>query len=342
MSNLFRITENNLENFFHYYQNKKKINNEQIDKDKNFKNYYSENLNSNIYLNENTEKNKLKNVLWEFGKYRIKMHKLKSDISINIIILNYLNNIIIDFIKLNPILKLKNIFEVFNKELNNIFNNDIGSININFNNVYIKINKNKISGTYKILNYGYVQFYDKSDELINIKNNDSILKYPDNIKYFYKIINILNDKDITKLQSNFLIDFNFKEIINNHFSDILLKINNKDEIFKSDNNFYFYMKIYHNNTRFVIINKSTKLIYYFCFINKNYDNFLFLIMLELDSKYKIINYDKIKENQTENINDIITKKINDQHNDSFIYIIPEMTSSLSNISEISEVTDLSE
>ena len=75
------------------------------------------------------------------------------------------------------------------------------------------------------------------------------------------------------------------------------------------------MKIYHNNTRFVIINKSTKLIYYFCFINKNYDNFLFLIMLELDSKYKIINYDKIKENQTENINDIITKKINDQHND---------------------------
>ena len=77
---------------------------------------------------------------------------------------------------------------------------------------------NKISGFYKIIDCGFIKFYDIkiNDEYLNknkIPNIDSILNHSDNINHILKIIKIFINQDNFKTKSNHMGNINFLNLI---------------------------------------------------------------------------------------------------------------------------------
>ena len=271
--------------------------------------------------NTNEKENISKKIIWEFGKSGIKIEKLKKYQSRNLAIFFYLNSIFIDFIDYYPGINLSDIIEKFNDPLINtqcditkcLYWNNFGSILLKSNELFVRITRDKLNGIYKILDCGYFKFYDVDidDDILNkfkIPNLNSLLAHNDNTKHLVKILKILQlaqthinthinthtKTNLFKTKSNFLNQMDFEDVIKYLLPEIINKINNKEDIFKLSNNFTFYIKMYDTHTKAFLIDKSSKLIYYWISI-ENFSKpmgYLFMYVMELDSKYKILNLEK--------------------------------------------------
>lgn len=281
-------------------------------------NIIQNNFNNNVVIknkNKNEDKNDNKRVVWEFGKSGIKVDRLKKYMGRNLAILFYLNNIFIDFVDYHQGIDLSTMidkFKVFkdnSNELNGskcLYWNNFGSIILKSNDLYVKIDKHKISGIYEILDCGFLKFYDVdfTDEFLKknkIPDFNSILLHPDNIKHFSKIIKLLTYGKNFKTKSNFINNIDFTDILKFFLPNIIEKINNKQDLFDSNNNFTFYIKIYDTHTKAFLIDKNSKLIYYLMSVENSskLNGYLFIYILQLDSKYRILN---IKKNYEKNNN----------------------------------------
>ena len=192
--------------------------------------------------------------------------------------------------------------------------NNFGSILLKSNDLFIKITRDKLNGIYKILDCGYFKFYDINinEELLNkykIPNLNLLLTHPDNVKYFFKIIKIFEltqskintnsnkkyfNTNIFKTRSNFLNQIDFDDILKYLLPEIIEKINNKENLFDVSNKFTFYIKMYDTHTKAFLIDRNTKLFYYWISV-ENFSKpigYLFMYVIELDSKCRLLNYDK--------------------------------------------------
>jgi hypothetical protein len=337
MNNLFRITKDNIDNIFIEYKNKQEnkivlktkiktknnnnnnINQENIDKNiiKNYK-INTNNFNCEIKKNDddnNQISNNIKNnnddindkkVILEYGKSGIKLDKLKKYMKKNLSILSSIDNIIKSFLDFNPNLKLNSLFEnkITKNNINNenkIFWNEIGTINIESNKfLNLSINNNK----YNIIDCGYIKLYDLkfTEEFINknkIPSLNSIFTFSENIKHFSKLIKLVNYTDKYKIKINQLGNCDLIDIISQNIPSIITKINDKQNIFELDKNFTFYIKVYKTHTTSFIIDKIDKMIYYFNSVENNSSGYIFFYVVKLDSKYKIIDLNKIEQNKIE-------------------------------------------
>jgi len=304
MNNLFRITENNIKNFYSNTTNTTNIKNNKnntINEIKNIinnKNNITDKIKNIAKTNYNFDPNNILNnkILWKFGKSKIKTENFKKYMSKNLAILYFLNEIFVDFIINNSSLELNNINSFFNNNTI-IFSNKKGSIKLIDKQIYININKEKISGIYKIKDCGYLKFSDININEDYLKINkipdlDSILNYSNDFEYIFKIIKIFNNFENIKTKINCYGDLNFLNLIHENLSTIF-NFNNNNDFFKSCENFSFYIKVYDTHSKAFIIDNNTNLIYYISSLEnyKDCSGYLFFYILELDLKCKIISYD---------------------------------------------------
>lgn len=288
MNNLFRITKDNISNIFvefnksksiENYNNKNKIN--KIDKIK--------------QLNSNNDKK-----IIEYGKTTIKAERLKKSMKHNLYKISSIDNIIKCFIDFNPKLKLNAINDKFNNK--KIYWNDKGHIITEKDELYVCINNksNKIN-KYKLIDFGYIKFYgiEFTDEFINkhkIPSLNSIFTFSDNINHFFKLIKLFEYTDKYKIKINQYGKYNFNEIIIKYLPSIILNINKKINLFDSfDNKFTFYIKITDDKTTAFVIDKKEKIICYLNSVEKKTSGYIFFYIIDINTKYKIVDFNKIIE-----------------------------------------------
>ena len=275
----------------------------------NNKNNKNENLKSKENIKSLSNKNK---IILEFGKSSIKLDRLKKSMKHNFNIFSLINQIIISFINFNPKLKLNNLFKIYNEKnqnkenINKIHWNSKGEIIIESNSFLNVIINDKIKNTdekynlkkYNLIDFGYIKLYGITftEEFINknkIPSLDSIIKFSDNIRHFLKLIKLLSYTNKYKIKINQLGNYNFYDVIYKNLPSIILNINEKKNLFDStDKKYTFYLKILETKTISFIIDKEEKIIFYINSIEKNTSGYIFFYVMALDSKYKIIDYNK--------------------------------------------------
>lgn len=327
-NDFFKITSNNVENIFYEIDFDKNNKNNQNNKnnkkrieeklEKKIIDYKFEttkildlvnsiNNSSNSLDNAYSEKNlnNIKNdrMIWEFGKSGIKLEKLKYSMSKNLAILFYINKLFINFINHNPKINLENILNINWDSTKSYYSCEDGIVYLSNNSINLKLINKKISGLYKIIDCGYIKFYDINIDEIYLKKNkipnlESILAHSDNIKHIEKIIKIFENASNIKTKSNFMGKLNWINLLEEYLPIIITNINNKSNLFNIDKKFSFYIKVYSTHTKAFIIDKNTQYIYYLSSLEnyKNSNFYLFMYVFELDSQYKIINLLKKSKN----------------------------------------------
>ena len=112
-----------------------------------------------------------------------------------------------------------------------------------------------------------------------------------------KLIKLIVHTDKYKTKINQFGKFDLKYIISQNIQSIILNINEKNNLFNStDKKYTFYIKVSETKTTAFIIDKETKIICYINSIEKNSSGYIFFYVMSLDSKYKIINHNKINKN----------------------------------------------
>jgi len=271
-------------------------------------------IQSNDKIIDNPIDNKM---ILEYGKSGIKLDKLKKIMKNNLKILFSIDEMIKSFIDYNPNLKLNTLLQnniTSNKNTNTNINkdkkihwNENGFVMIETNELNVIINdkknnknnenneNNEKNKKYNLIDFGYIKIYDVNftEEFLNknkIPSLNSIITFSENIKHFLKLIKILNYTNKYKIKINQMRDYNLMDIIYKNLPSIISNINEKKNLFNSiDKNFTFYIKILQTNTSAFIIDKKDKILYYFNSIENNNSGYIFFYVLELDSKYKIIN-----------------------------------------------------
>ena len=277
------------------------------------KNFNLNNNNDNIKSKENTKSlSNNKKIILEFGKSSIKLNRLKKSMKHNFNILFLINQIIVSFINFNPKLKLNNLFKIYNENnqnkenINKIHWNSKGKIIIESNSFLNVIINEKIKNTeekynlkkYNLIDFGYIKLYGITftEEFINknkIPSFDSIIKFSDNIRHFLKLIKLLSYTNKYKIKINQLGNYDFYDVIYKNLPSIILNINEKKNLFDStDKKYTFYLKILETKTISFIIDKEEKIIFYINSIEKKTSGYIFFYVMALDSKYKIIDYNK--------------------------------------------------
>lgn len=300
-------------------------------------------ITNNIMNNNNPESNKKqyvvgikdktnivniggKKILFEYGKSGIKIDRLKKSMKYNLNVLSSIDNMIKSFLDFNPKLKLNTILSDNKNNLDTEkkihFNSD-GQISIEKNmffnvNICDKKNNNNYK-KYNLIDFGYIKIYDIkfTEEFINkhkIPSLNSIITFSDNIKHFLKLIKLFEHTDKYKIKINQFGNHNLGEIFLQHLPSIILNINEKKNLFNSsDNKFTFYIKITESKTTAFIIDKEEKIMCYLNSVEKNLSGYIFFNIIALDSKYKIINLNKLNSTEKDNIklkkNNIKIKKV---------------------------------
>ena len=270
-----------------------------------------------------------KSILFEYGKSGIKIDRLKKSMRYNLNVLSLIDNMIKSFLDINPKLKLNTI--LFDNKNNldtekKIHFNNVGQISIEKNmffNVNIfdkKNNKYDNCKKYNLIDFGYIKIYDIkfTEEFINkhkIPSLNSIITFSENIKHFLKLIKLFEHTDKYKIKINQFGNSNLDEIILQHLPSIILNINEKKNLFNSsDNKFTFYIKTTELNTTAFIIDKEEKILCYLNSVDKNLSGYIFFYIIALDSKYKIINLNKLNSTEKDKIkikkDNIKIKKVN--------------------------------
>jgi len=286
-------------------------------------NYQNDNIKSREKIN-----NEEKKIIFEYGKSGIKLDRLKKSMKQNYNILYAVNNMVLDYLNFNPKINLNELLKKLTNKVNsNIANipNEIPNKKIHWNKdgeIIIESNKffniilqdEKKIKKYNLIDFGYVKIYGITftDEYINkqkIPSLNSIITFSDNIKHFLKIIKLFAHTDKFKIKINQFGNNNIQNIITENIPSIILNLNEKKNLFNSnDNKYTFYIKIYHTNTTAFVIDKEEKIIYYFNSIEKNSSGYIFFYVMALDSKYKIINFNKNNEKNNKK-NNIQSNKI---------------------------------
>jgi hypothetical protein len=272
--------------------------------------------------NLNQDYNDEKKIMFEYGRSGIKVDRLKKSMKYNLNELSSIDNMIKSFLDFNPKLKLNTIL-LNNKNESDIekkiYWNSDGQINIEKNiflnvNINDKKNNNKYK-KYNLIDFGYIKIYDITftEEFINkykIPSLNSIITFSDNIKHFLKLIKLFEHTDQYKIKINQFGNHNLRGIFLQHLPSIILNINEKKNLFNStDNKFTFYIKITQTKTTAFIIDKEEKIMCYLNSIEKNLSGYIFFYIIALDSKYKIINLNKLNLTEKDNVK----IKKNNQH-----------------------------
>jgi hypothetical protein len=315
-------------------------------------------LELNLVQDHEQNTNKL---IIKYGKSSIKLDKLKKSMGNNLKLLKQLDNMVKFFLDFYPKLKLSSLIK--NNDNNNlntnkkIYTNDNGYIIIESNKYFnIVLNKKNTldEKKFNLIDFGYIKLYDVkfTDEFIfkhKIPSIDSIITYSDNIKHFLKLIKLFEYTNKYKIKINQFDKNNFLDIIFQNLPIILTNINEKVNLFNSiDKKFTFYLKITLLKTIAFIIDKKEKLLYYINTIENNSSGYVFFYILKIDSKYKIIDLNKInntdktykinKTDKTDKTDKIkIIKKNNNNNGDNNDIkknkIIKEKSSSISDFTD---------
>jgi hypothetical protein len=249
-------------------------------------------------------------------------------------VLSTVNNMVLHFLNFNPKLQLNTLIKNDSPNTNNnnqdkinrkIHWNSEGYILIESNNFFTIIlgNETKINKKYNLIDFGYVKIYGITftDEFINkhkIPSLNSIITFSDNIKHFLKIIKLFDHSDKFKIKINQFGNFNLQDIITQNIPSIILNINEKKNLFDSiDKRYTFYIKVLQTNTTAFIIDKEEKIICYFNSIEKDSSGYIFFYVMALDSKYKIIDYNKKIKNTNDKKNKLKkNNKSTNKHNEN--------------------------
>ena len=319
----------------------------------------SSDLSNSSNLSNSDNKNK---VILEYGKSGIKPDILKKSMSKNLNILAHIDEMIRNFLDCNPKLNLNTLINNNENNVNNenknlnkkIYHNNSGQIVIeNKNNFNIELigKKSNEEKKYNLVDFGYVKICDISftEEFINkhkIPSLKSIITFSDNIKHFLKLIKLLEYNNKYKIKINQLSNTGFTDIIYQNLPTIITGISEKKNLFNSaDKKFTFYVKIMIEKTMAFIIDKKEKLLYFFNSIETNSSGYIFFYILNIDSKYQIVNLNKIsktskktqtnKTNKTNKTSKKIHKTTKSAKNDKIIKrkIVKEKSSSISDFSD---------
>jgi hypothetical protein len=309
------------------------------------KQYLSEIKNNS---NSNIDNNDKKKIMFEYGRSGIKMDRLKKSMKYNLNVLSSVDNMIKSFLDFNPKLKLNTILSNNQNDSDRekkIYWNSDGQIVIEKNyffNVNINDKKdNPIYKKYNLIDFGYIKIYDITftEEFINkhkIPSLNSIITFSENIKHFLKLIKLFEHTDQYKIKINQFGNSNLRDIFLQNLPSIILNINDKKNLFNSsDNKFTFYIKITQTKTIAFIIDKEEKIIFYLNSIEKNLSGYIFFYVVALDSKYKIINLNKLNLIQKNNVK-IKKNKIYKNIKNKKQYVIKEKSSDISDFSDSNE------
>jgi hypothetical protein len=204
---------------------------------------------------------------WEYGNRGVKMKNFNKKMSRNLAIMYYIDRVFIEWIDKS----LSNNYELlFNPTSSLIFTLKSGQIHTENNQVIVKPLHDKISGSFRVLDAGYVQITDielTDKDLFknNIPNIDSIIKHKDNIVHMIKILNIFNIPNKFRVKesvSDKQISFHTISLDAINYIDELKASHNKKTILKSDKNTGFYIKIYNNRAKAFFLDTSSNLIHY--------------------------------------------------------------------------------
>lgn len=294
MNSPFRIIQNNstkLSNPFVINSNNKnqvdkiKINNEK----KNINNSESNNKTSNIETNNN----KISDIkYWEYGNSGLKIKDFNKTMSKNLSILYYIDKLFEQLFS-NEKITIK---KIFNKNFSHTFSIGTSEINCLGGNISVKLDHNKISGSYKLVASGISTISNiriLPEELVKYKVPElsDVLNNLDNIKFIIKITNILNlfnNFDIKNDNSDSA--FNLYDIISNSLT-IISDYKNDDKekkLLKSNSTNAFYIKIYDSHSKAFVIDGKKNLIYYICQTDFD-DKIIFkYYVFNLNDKWKII------------------------------------------------------
>lgn len=317
--------------------NDKQKSNENQYINKNSVNKIVNNLN-NDSVSDNNKKN-----IFEYGRSGIKMDRLKKSMKYNLNVLAHIDDMIKSFLDFNPKLKLNTIISYNEKDLDKekkIYWNSNGHILIeknNFFNINIQDKKdNMMYKKYNLIDFGYIKIYDITftEEFINkhkIPSLNSIITFSDNIKHFLKLIKLFEHTDQYKIKINQFGNHNLREIFLQHLPSIILNINEKKNLFNSsDNKFTFYIKITQTKTTAFVIDKEQKIICYLNSVEKNLSGYIFFYVIALDSKYKIINLNKLNLTLNKNMN---SNKVKKNIKNKKQHVIKEKSSDVSDFSD---------
>lgn len=222
---------------------------------------------SDSNLTESSEYKSEEKKYWEYGNRGIKMKNFNKKMSRNLAIMYYIDRVFVEWIDKS----LSNNYELlFNPANSLIFTLKSGEINTANRMVVVKPIHDKISGSFQVLDAGYVQITnveltDKDLFKNNIPNIDSVIKHKDNIIHLIKILNIFNIPNKFKLKervSNKLISFrNISSDAINYVNE-LKTLGNKKQILKSNKTTGFYIKVYNNRAKAFFLDMSNNLIHY--------------------------------------------------------------------------------
>jgi hypothetical protein len=291
------------------------LKNNQINKFTQIKRNNENNENNENNNNDNNEKK----TIFEYGKSSIKLDRLKKSMKYNFNIFSQIDNMIKNFLNFNPKIKLNTLVKNSNPDSNldldldldlninanaekKIHWNERGHITIEsdkfFNIIINDKSNNQIEKKYNLIDFGYIKLYGITftEDFINkhkIPSLNSIFTFSDNIRHFLKLIKLLEYNDKYKIKINQFGKYNLIDVITQNIPSIISNINDKKNLFDSaDKNFTFYIKISEIKTTAFIIDKQEKIISYFDSVEKKSSGYIFFYIMELDSKYKIINLNK--------------------------------------------------
>lgn len=269
--------------------------------------------------------NNVNKIILEYGKSAIKPDVLKKSMSKNLNILSHIDELIRNFLDCNPKLNLNTLIDKNENNSNNssinsnnkIYYNNSGKITIENKkkfNIELYDKKSNKEKKYNLIDFGYIKLYDINftHEFVNkhkIPSFESIITFSDNIKHFLKLIKLLEYTDKYKIKINQLNNTIIQDIIYKNLPSIITGISEKKNLFNStDKKFTFYIKIMVEKTTAFIIDKKEKLLYFFNSIETNSSGYIFFYVLNVDSKYKIINLNKIHKTSKKNPNKHKTTK----------------------------------
>lgn len=340
-----KITDNNKKKSIeNQYQN---INffNKTVDKK------YINEIKDNVMSDNNNDSRDNKKIIFEYGKSGIKIDRLKKSMKFNLNVLSSIDNMIKSFLDFNPKLKL-NTLSSNNKNDSDkekkIYWNSDGQIILEKNYFFnVNINDKKDNQKYKkynLIDFGYIKIYNITftEEFINkhkIPSLNSIITFSDNIKHFLKLLKLFEHTDQYKIKINQFGNHNLREIFLQHLPSIILNINEKKNLFNSsDNKFTFYIKITQTKTTAFVIDKEEKIIFYLNSVEKDLSGYIFFYVIALDSKYKIINLNKLNLTEKDDIKAKNEKRNKDNKNikNKKQYMMKEKSSDISDFSDSNE------
>jgi hypothetical protein len=207
------------------------------------------------------------NMYWQFGNSGLKIKKFKEKMSRNLSIMYYIDRLFNEYI---DTILTNNYAKLFNNKSNTKYTLKSGIINAINGNVTATIKHNKLNGTFKVLDAGFVSLSNINIKQKELKKNsipdfNSLISHKDNIYHITKIIKIfslINKMSVKSNISNNYFDFNnITSSANNYIDDLIIK-NKKNKILKANKNSAFYIKIYNDRGKGFIIDEKNNIIYY--------------------------------------------------------------------------------